>query len=146
MTEGRCGEASLIANGKSQGLPFELWRQATGCDRTSTFTKGAPTKLRVAVRPNAHEPGRAHVAIINPEQLPEVEIDLSKVLEPGQDFRIVSVKDFYGDALVAGKYDGRSVRVPMKPVAGPQPVGLPSAKLPITEPEFAAFVVLPGKQ
>jgi hypothetical protein len=145
VTEGRWGEASVIANGKSQGLPFDQWRQATGCDRNSTFTKGAPTKTRVVVRPNRHEPGRAQVAVINPQQLAEVEVDLSKVLKEGQEYRLVSAKDFYGKALISGTYDGKPVRVPMKPVAGPQPVGLPNAKLPVTEPGFAAFVVLPGK-
>ena len=40
-------------------------------------------------------------------------------------------------------YENRVVRVSMKAVAGPPPVGLSDVKLPVTEPQFAAFVVLP---
>ena len=70
-------------------------------------------------------------------------VDLSRVLKSGQKFRIVSVKDVFGASLVSGNYDNRPVRVPMKPVMPPPPVGMPNAELPVTEPQFAAFVVLP---
>ena len=81
--------------------------------------------------------------MLNPEKLPEVEVDLSRVLKPGQKFRIVSVKDFFGASLVSGAYDGRLIRVSMRPITPPSPVGMPNAELPVTEPQFAAFVVLP---
>lgn len=108
----------------------------------STFTKGAPAELRVVVRPNSHQPGRANVAVLNPAGLPEVELDLSAVLKEGQSFRIVSAKDYFGQPVASGKFTGKLVRVPMKPVQPPPPVGLPDAQVPITEPQFAAFVVL----
>ena len=143
VTDGRWGECSVIERSKSRGLSFAEWRATTGLDAQSTFTKGPPTKLRVIVRPNRHELGRAHVAVLNPERLPVVEVDLSRVLKAGQKFRVVSVKDFYGASLVTGVYDGRPVQFPMKPITPPSPVGLPSVELPVTEPLFAAFVVLP---
>ena len=144
VTDGRWGECSVVESSKSRGLSCTQWRETTGFDAKSTFTKGSPSKLRVIVRPNAHEPGRAHIAVLNPEKLPEVEVDLSRVLKSGQMFRIVSVKDFFGASLASGAYDGQPVRVPMKPVTPPLPVGMPNAELPVTEPQFAAFVVLPG--
>jgi hypothetical protein len=144
ISEGRWGETAVVENGKSRGLTFDDWRRETLCDAHSAFTKGSPRELRVVVRPNAHEKGRAHVAVLNPEGLPEVQVDLSQVLEKGQAYRIVSVKDFFGEPLVSAVYDGAAVPVPMKPVAGTQPVGLPNAKLPVTEPLFGAFVVLPA--
>ncbi len=143
ITDGRWGDTSVVEHGKSRGLTFEQWRQTIQGDARSTFTKGAPTQQRVIVRPNAHERGRAHVAIINPQAHPEVEVDLSGVLSSGQRFRIVSVKDVFGKPLVSGAYVNRPVRVPMTPVTPPPPVGLPDVKLPVTEPAFAAFVVLP---
>ncbi|MBC8115895.1 MAG: right-handed parallel beta-helix repeat-containing protein, partial [Candidatus Saccharimonas sp.] len=143
VTDGRWGECSVVESAKSRGLSFTQWRETTGLDSKSTFTKGAPSKSRVIVRPNAHEPGRAHLAVLNPQKLPEVEVDLSRVLKSGQRFRIVSVKDVFGEPLVSGLYEDRPVRVPMKPVTSPQPVGMPNAELPVTEPHFAAFVVLP---
>ncbi len=143
VTDGRWGDTSVVENKQSRGLTFLEWRATTGLDAQSKFTKGTPSQLRVIVRPNAHEPGRAHVAVINPEKFPEVEVDLSRVIKPGQKYRVVSVKDFYGPPLVSGTYEKQAVRLPMKPVKPPQPVGMPDAELPATEPQFAAFVVLP---
>ena len=144
VTEGRWGEASIVENGKSRGLSLDAWRRETKLDATSRFTKGAPGQLRVIVRPHQHERGRAHVAVINPAGLAEVDLDLSKVLAAGQKYRLVSVKDFFGPPFAAGAYEGKPVRIALKPVNGPDPVGLPAAKLPVTEPHFAAFVVLPN--
>ena len=144
VTDGRWGETAIVENNKSRGLSYVEWKQQTGLDAKSTFTRGTPMKLRVTVRPNAHEKGRANIAIVNPAALPEVEVDLSKVLTKDQPYRVLSAKDIFGSPVLTGVYDGQAVRVPMKPVAPPPPVGLPNAKLPVTEPLFAAFVVLPG--
>lgn len=144
VTDGRWGECSIQAGGKGRGLTFNQWRQETGFDASSTFTKSAPSELRVTVRPNPHEKGRAHVAIVNPAGLAEVEVDLSKVLAAGQAYRIVRAKDFYGKPIVEGTFDGRKVRLPMKPLAAPKPVGMPQTEVPTTEPQFGAFVVLGG--
>jgi len=144
VIDGRWGECSIVPHNKSRGLSFDEWRKVTGLDADSRFTKGAPQTPRVIVRPNAHEPGRANIAILNPAGAAEVDVDLSRVLDRGRAFRIVSAKDFFGTPLVSGKYDGGAVRIPMKPVMPPPPVGLPQVELPVTEPHFGAFVVLPG--
>jgi hypothetical protein len=143
ITDGRWGDTAIVEEGKSRGLSFSEWRERTGCDARSTFAKGTPDKLRIVVRPNPHKTGRGHIAVLNPQLLDEVEVDLSDVLSAGQAFRIVSAKDIFGPALAAGKFDGQPVRLSMKPVTPPPPVGLPEAKLPATEPAFGAFVVLP---
>lgn len=143
VTDGRWGQCAVVEGSQSRGLSFEEWRKATGFDTESTLTKGSPAKLQVTLRPNAHEPGRAHIAVRNPELLPEVEINLRGILEVGQKFRVVSAKAFFGPALVAGTFDGQALRLPMKPVTPPAPVGMTDTELPVTEPHFAAFVVLP---
>ncbi len=143
VTDGRWGECSVVEHGKSRGLTFDMWRATTGFDSQSTFARTWPTKLRVIVRPNAHEAGRAHIAVLNPAGLAEVEVDLSGVLTSGTRFRIVSAKDVFGPNLVTGVADGKPVRIPMKAIAPPSPIGLPNTKLPVTEPQFASFVVLP---
>lgn len=142
LSDGRWGETAVVEDGKSRGLTFKQWQQETGCDEHSSFTKGRPPKLRVVVWPNAHEPGRGHIAVINPQKLAEVEVDLDGVLSNGQKYRVVSAKDFYGPAVASGIYAG-PIRLAMTPSKALQPVGMPQAKLPQTEPEFAAFVVLP---
>lgn len=65
------------------------------------------------------------------------------MLANGRRFRVVSAKDFFGPPLMSGTYDGKAVRVPIKVVTPPPPVGMPGADLPVTEPRFAALVVLP---
>jgi hypothetical protein len=142
VTDGRWGECALVEENKSRGATFAEWRKATGSDGKSTFTRGEPRTLRVIVRPTIYDQGRAHVAVLNPGELPEVDVDLSNVLSRGQPFRIVSAKDFYGEPVVSGSYDGGFVKLPMRPVRGPQPVGLDDADLPVTEPRFGAFVVM----
>ena len=143
ITDGRWGDFAIVENGKSRGLTFEEWRKETNLAAKSTFQKGAPDKLRVIIRANSYQPGRANIAVLNPAELAEVELDLASVLKSGQQFRIVSAKDFYGASLITGTYEGKPIQLPLKAVAPPQPVGMPGIKLPITEPKFAAFVVLP---
>lgn len=143
LTDGRWGECAVVEDNKSRGVTFEEWRKITGFDAKSTFKKGAPDAQRIVLRPNAYERGRANLGILNPALLPEVEVDLSEVLQQGQAFRIVSAKDFYGTPVVSGVYSGGAVRVPMKPIPAPATVGLPNVKPPQTEPGFAVFVVLP---
>jgi hypothetical protein len=147
VTEGRWGDFAVVEGSKSRGLTFDEWRGMTGFDAKSSFRKGWPAQreLRVFVRPNAYERGRAHVAILNPAKLPEVDLDLSQVLASGMPFRVVSAKDVFGPSLVSGVYGGSPVKVPMRPVTPPAPVGMRNAKLPVTEPEFATFVVLPDR-
>lgn len=144
ITDGRWGQCSVTEGSKSRGLSFEEWRTITGFDSRSTLTKGRPATQRSIIRPNAHEPGRAHIAVLNPAGLSEVEVDLSSVLQPGTKYRIVSVKDFFGPALITGTWDNRPVRIPLRPVTPPQPVGMSGVEFPVTEPHFAAFVVMSG--
>lgn len=141
VTDGRWGECQITEHSKARGLTFEEWRGMTGLDQQTRFTKGTPAQTLVRVRPNRYEPGRAHVAIVNPQGLPRIEVDLSAVLQPGQTFHVFSVKDVWGPAVVEGRFDGRPVVFPLQPVKASPPVGLPDAVLPSTEPHFAAFLV-----
>ena len=65
------------------------------------------------MRPNKYEPGRSHVAVYNWEHHKSVEVDLSSVLKVGSNYRVHNVQDIYGQPVVAGKYDGKPVKVPM---------------------------------
>jgi len=72
---------------------------------------GAETRA-VAI-PNKYEPGRAHVAVYNPAKAAEVKVDVSKVLKPGDAYRLLDPKDFYGKPLHEGTCQGASIAVPM---------------------------------
>ena len=142
LTDGRWGECSIVEHGKSRGMTYSEWQKQTGLDTGSQFTKGATSELRVVVRPNKYEAGRANIAILNPAGLPDVDVDLSSVLKTGQAFRIVSVKDFFGPPIATGVFADQPIKVSMKALNTPKPVGMPEVELPITEPQFGAFVVL----
>ena len=131
-----------VASGdKRKGMEFDDWRQATGFDAASTFAR-KPTGIRVFVRPNRYEPGRAHLAVFNWNNAETIEVDLSGVLRAGDRYRIVSAQDFFGEPLLSGVYDGASLRLPMRQRKAASPVGMPDFEPPATEPEFGAYVVL----
>ena len=126
---------------KPAGRRFAEWRKE-GLDADSTYTEGRPTGVKVFVRPNRYEPGRAHVIVYNWDGKAAVAVDLKAVLKEGGKYRIVNAQDFYGEAVAAGTYDGKPVALPMKPTPAARPIGMPEAKLPVTQPEFGVFVVL----
>ncbi len=129
---------------RGRGLTFADWQAKLGLDRASTYAEKAPTGTKVFVRPNQYEKGRGHIAVYNWDRAAHVEVDLSAILSPGQNYRIASARNFRGAPIISGAYTGRPVMLPMAPVAPALPVGLPEAPLPVDAPQFEAFVVLPN--
>jgi hypothetical protein len=118
------------------GLSINRFKQVTESGNM-VIPRGSERPGRPAdiiLRPSQYVPGRANLAIFNWAKRSHVEVDLSTLLEPGQPFSIVSALDFYGKPLLAGRFDGRPVPVPIpnEPRTG--------------NGEFCAFVVLPGNQ
>ena len=101
-----------------------------------------PAGLRVFVRPNAYERGRANITILNWDDVPFVDVDLAGVLPPGTAFEIRNAQDFFSPAVVAGVYDGGSVRLPMAGLTAARPIGATKAAVP-TGPDFNVFILLP---
>jgi hypothetical protein len=121
---------------------FDWWQENTGFDLDGV-NHDQHAGCEVRVRPNKYQPGRAHVAVINWDNKQEVDVDLSDVLPPEQAFRVVSAQDFFGEPIIRSTYRGGSVRFPLRPVP-PQPaLAWEDHPLPVTEPQFAVFVVLP---
>jgi hypothetical protein len=83
--------------------------------------KGADA--RVELRPNRHDPNRANLVVFNWANQPTVGVEPAPLLKPGDDYRMMDPRDFFGKPLLAGTFDGKPIRAP---VAG----------------EFAAFVLL----
>ena len=63
--------------------------------------------------PNKYDPSRAHVAIYNGAKAAQVGLDVSKVLKPGDAYRLLDPKNVYGKPLFEGKVEGASIAVPM---------------------------------
>jgi hypothetical protein len=122
---------------------WPAWREKLNFDAHGTYAEGPPHGVRVFVRPNHYEPGRAHVIVYNWNESPSVDVDLSRVVDRGQRFRIFSVRNIHGQPVVDEIYRGDLVRLPMEPTAPEFPVGMPDCKLPVTEPRFGVFLVLP---
>lgn len=123
---------------------FTDWKNVTGLGYTDTIENVTPP-TRVFVFPNDFEPGRAHVAVFNHQLSSSVPVDLSGVLQKGQDYEIRSVQNLWGAPVASGTYTGGSVSVPMSP-AVPPPTPLGAGRVfsmpPTTGPEFDAFLVL----
>jgi hypothetical protein len=126
---------------KSAALGFAEWQQRTGFDGASSYREAPAEGTQVVVLPNRHEPGRGHIIVYNWDRAAAVEADLDRVLKPGQRFAIHSVQNLRGPPVLEGVYEDRSVRLPMKPAGHAQPVGMADYALPVTEPEFGAYLV-----
>lgn len=108
----------------------------------NTYLAEPPKGVKYFIRPNAYQPGRAHVAVYNWAGQDKVNVDLSKVLKRGQAFEVRDAQDFLGRPVFAGRYDGSPVALPMKLQSVQQPVT--DIRHEHTPPEFNAFVVVPA--
>lgn len=84
-----------------------------------------PTDAKTVLLPNAYDPQRAHLAVYNWDRKKTVDVKVAPFLKPGDVYRLLDPKDFYGKPVFQGKCTGETISVP-------------------TEGEFAAFVVLKG--
>jgi hypothetical protein len=82
-----------------------------------------PGGARVFFRVNKYDSRRANLAIFNWERQSTVAVDVSPLLKPGEGFRLLNPRDFFGQPILTGKAAGPSVKVPM-------------------DGEFAAFVAM----
>jgi hypothetical protein len=113
-------------------MDFAQWQEKSGLDKNSTLEQTpwhAPKGVKVFVRPNQYEPGRANVAVMNWDRVGEVSVDLSGALKQGQPYRIFNVQRLWDAPVASGVYDGKPVAVP--------------TLLSWLAPEFDAYVVIP---
>jgi len=82
-------------------------------------------KSKAVLIPNKYDPTRAHVVVYNGAKAADVALAAGPFLKPGDSFRLLHPRDFYGKPALEGKANGGEIRVP---VTG----------------EFAAFVLVKG--
>src|SRR6266705_1031693 len=92
-------------------------------DATNQVLVAPPSQAAVFVRPNAYEAGRANVVVYNWARQDTVAVALSGVLQRGDRYAVYNVQDFFGAPVAGGVYAGEAVRIPMKGVAPPAPIG-----------------------
>jgi hypothetical protein len=118
---------------------------ATGFTQSSypsnTYSSSRPTGVKTFVRPNAYDANRANVIIYNWDKAASVGVDLSAVLQPGDNYELRDAQNFYGAPVLSGAYSGGTVFVPMVLTQLSAVVGNPPVSPRHTAPEFAVFVL-----
>ncbi len=100
-------------DGSYDYLTYDQWKAKTGFDANSTYSPSLPSGVKIFVRPNKYETGRANIIIYNWDMQPRVSVDVSSVLKPGDTYRIVDAQNFFGDPVAVGTYDGKTISLPM---------------------------------
>jgi hypothetical protein len=138
-------EAIDVNNCSAMTITGNTFYGSTSGFSTSSFPNNTyygqtrPTGVKVFVRPNLYESGRAHIVVYNWDLEDSVNVDLSSVLAPGSTYVVRSAQNPFGAAVASGTYAGGSIALPMTGLTAAAPVGVGAA--PATGPEFQAFVL-----
>jgi len=128
---------------------FDGWQTLTGLADAGTYAGSAPTGVRIEVRPNQYERGRANIIVYNWEQRSTVSVDVSGILFPGDHYVVHNAQDFYGAPIASRIYTSGGLELPMVSIAPPAPLGMSTAQAPVTGPTFNVFVLMttpPGRR
>lgn len=124
------------------------WKDDLRFDIGSTWIDTAPTGLKVFLRPNKYQAGRANLIIYNWSRANTVTIDVSSILSSGDTYELRSVQDYFGDVVV-GTYNGAPLSIDMVNRTLAKPVGYDQITTwyhnplrPTTFPTFGAFVLI----
>jgi hypothetical protein len=140
---GSASAAEWVWGGR--GYTFSGWRSATGFGTGDSYGATQPSGVRVVVRPNQYEAGRAHVAVYNWGGAASASVDLSAVLRVGERYEVRNAQTFFGPPVASGTYGGGPIALPLGAVSPAPPIGGWQGAPPSTDTRFHAFVVLrPG--
>ncbi|MEX0880061.1 MAG: S-layer homology domain-containing protein, partial [Thermoanaerobaculia bacterium] len=106
---------------------------------SNTYLTSRPSGVKIFLRPNAYEAGRANITIYNWDLTPTVLVDLSGFLSPGAQYVVRNAQNPFAVPVLTGTYDGNLVPFPMTGLAPATPVGVPTP--PPTGPEFNVFIL-----
>ncbi len=145
------GDPTAVAwrNDSNSATTFDGWRTQTGFVDPGTYAGSAPTGVKIAVRPNQYEPGRANIIVYNWAQQSAVSVDVAGILKVGDRYVVQNAEDFYGPPVASGIYTGGPLDLPMVSITPPSPIGIATAQpAPVTGPTFNVFVLMktgPGR-
>ncbi len=120
---------------------FTAWKSATGLGASDQAIAGSPPTNKVFVRPNAYEAGRGHIVVYNFEGLSGVAVNVSGILQSGDQYEVRNAQAIFGGPVVSGTYSGGTISVPMSGVNPPAPIGRSTPAPPKTGPAFDVFVL-----
>lgn len=130
---------------RGQETDFAGWQLATQFDGSSTYAAGPPAGIKVIVRPNQYEPGRAHIVVYNWDLANFVDVDVSSLLPIGAKYEVRDVNNYFGTPIAQGIYNGTPLRLPLAAKQPPDPIGGAASQPPVTGPSFSAFVFTSSK-
>jgi hypothetical protein len=111
----------------------------------NTYQINRPAGVKVFLRPNLYEPGRAHVIIYNWDLAASVPVDVSSVLSPGMAFELRNAQNFWAEPVLSGIYSGSPLVVPLQALPAVTPFGFPGNPT-LTGPEFNVFILIPFEE
>ena len=123
-------------------LSFPGWQHRTGFDANSVCQIGGLHGVKVFVRSNRFQPGRANIIVYNWTKLGFASVDVSQVLPRNAAYEIRDAQNFYGSPVASGVYRGQPLILPMNGLR-PAPPNGPMLMPPPTGPSFNVFVLLP---
>ena len=85
----------------------------------------SPSGVKVFVRPNKYEAGRANIIIYNWDNANTANVDVSNVLNNGDTYEIRDAQNWFGTPIQTGTYTGGSISVPLTSMAFAKPVSIP---------------------
>ena len=122
---------------------FGGWQTLTGFSNPGTYAGSTPTGVKIVVRPNQYEPGRANIIVYNWAQQSTVNVDVSGILNVSDHYVVQNAQDFYGTPATSGTYDGSPLQLPMVGITPPTPLGNRMVQAaPVTGPTFNVFVLM----
>lgn len=121
---------------------FSGWRTLTGFAGPGAYAGSTPTGVKVVVRPNQYESGRANIIVYNWAHQGSVSVDVAGILNNGDRFVVQNAQDFYGAPAASGVYTGGALHLPMAGVRAATPLGVATGEPPITGPTFNVFVLI----
>jgi hypothetical protein len=139
---GRKGGPNFIKDGSTYS--FTGWQQATGLDSKSLVEQNIslrPSGMKIFLRPNRYEPGRANIVVYNWDLQSSVAVDMNSVLARGASYEVRDAENYFGEPVARGTYDGTPIKLPMNMTQVTKPVGNVERVPSHTAPEFAVFVL-----
>jgi hypothetical protein len=107
---------------------------------SNTYFASRPSGVKVFVRPNAYEPGRANITVYNWELHDTASVDVSEVLSAGDEYEVRNAQDFFAAPVARGSFDGSPLTLPLTGLTTAAAVGWPAP--PPTGKEFNVFVLI----
>lgn len=121
-------------NDDSGAYTFSGWQSATGYDLHSTYNQNVTPPNQIIVNPNAYQAKRANIIVYNWAGSNAVNVNVSNVLSPGDNFEVINAQNWFGPPVLVGTYSGSPISLPMTNLTTVAPNGWTnSAAVPVTE-------------